>query len=53
MDGGNLCGMVVAINKDKSTCQVAIKQGLLHRAYVYHALKLVPKVSNNLDVIEL
>jgi hypothetical protein len=53
VDGGNLRGVVVAINKDKSTCRVAVKQGLLHHAYVYHALKLVLKVSNNLDVMEL
>ena len=53
VDGGNLCGVVVAINMDKSTCRVVVKQGLLHPAYVYHALKPVPKVSNNLDVMEL
>jgi hypothetical protein len=29
VDGGNLVGAIVLINKDKSTCQVAVKQGLL------------------------
>jgi len=53
VDGANLCGVVVTVNKDKSTCRVAVKQGLLHRAYVYHKLKPVPKASNNLDALDL
>ena len=43
VDGGNLCGVVVSVNKLNSTCRVAVTQGLLHRAYVYHALKLLPE----------
>jgi hypothetical protein len=53
VDGANLAGVVVLINKAKSTCQVAVKQGVLHRAYVYHCLKPVPEASNNLDVMDL
>jgi hypothetical protein len=52
-DGANLAGVIVLINKDKSTCRVAVKQGLLHRAYVYHVLKPVPEASNNLDAMDL
>ncbi len=29
---------------------VAVAQGLLHRAYAYHALKLLPKTSNDIDL---
>ena len=43
----------MTINKDKSTCKVAVKQGLLHRAYVFHALRAVPIASNNRKVMEL
>ncbi len=32
VDGANLAGVVVLIYKYKSTCRVAVKQGLLHRA---------------------
>ncbi len=53
MDGANLCGVVVTVNKDKSMCRMAVKQGLLHRAYVYHKLKPVPKASNNLNALDL
>ena len=53
VDGGNLCGVVVSVNKLNSTCRVAVAQGLLHRAYVYHALKLVPEASNNIDLNNL
>jgi hypothetical protein len=53
VDGGNLVGVVVLINKSKSTCRVAVKEGLLHCAYVYHVLKPVPEASNNLDVMNL
>jgi hypothetical protein len=53
VDGANFAGVVVSINKDKSTCQVAVKQGLLHRAYVYHVLEPVPEASNNLDAMDL
>ena len=42
-------GVVVSINKNTSACWVAVKQRLLHRAYVHHVLKPVPN-SNNLDV---
>ena len=53
VDGGNLCGVVVSTNKQNSTCRVAVKQGLLHRAYVYHAVKPVPEASNNIDLHDL
>ncbi len=53
VDGQTLAGVIVTINKDKSTCKVAVKQGLLHRAYVFHALRAVPIASNNRKVMEL
>ena len=52
VDGKNLVGVIVSINKNKSTCKVAVKQGLLHRAYVYHSLRLVLEASNNRKVEE-
>ncbi len=53
VDGGNICGVVVTIDKKKSTCRVAVKQGLLHRAYAYHKLKPVPEASNIRNVLDL
>ena len=53
VDGGNLCGVVVSVNKLNSSCRVAVAQGLLHRAYAYHALKLLPTASNNIDLNNL
>jgi ribosomal protein S17 len=53
VDGKTIAGVIVSINKDKSTCRVAVKQGLLHRAYVFHALRLVPEASNNRKVMDL
>jgi hypothetical protein len=53
VDGGNLAGVIVSINKDKSTCRVAVKQGLLHQAYIFHSLRVVPKASNNREVMDL
>jgi hypothetical protein len=53
VDGGNLCGVVVSVNKATSTCRVAVAQGQLHRAYVYHALKLVPEASNDINLNNL
>jgi hypothetical protein len=53
VDGAKLVGVIVSMNKDKSKCRVAVKQGLLHQAYVYHCLKPVPETSNNLDVMDL
>ncbi len=53
VDGGNLAGVIVSINKDKSTCWVAVKQGLLHRAYIFHSLRVVPEASNNHEVMDL
>ncbi len=52
VDGKNLVGVIVSIDKNKSTCKVSVKQGLLHRPYVYHSLRLVPKVSNNRKVMD-
>jgi hypothetical protein len=53
VDGKNLVGFIMLINKNKSTCKVAVKQGLLHRAYVYHSLRVVPEASNNREVMDL
>jgi hypothetical protein len=53
VDGGNLCGVVVSVNKINSSCRVAVAQGLLHRAYAYHALKLLPEASNDIDLNNL
>ncbi len=53
VDGGNLCGVVVSVNKLNLSCRVAVAQGLLHRAYAYHALKLLPTASNNIDLNNL
>jgi hypothetical protein len=53
VDGGNLCGVVIAVNKHNSSCRVAVAQGLLHRAYVYHSLKILPKESNDIDLNNL
>jgi hypothetical protein len=53
VDGDNLAGVVVLINKSKSTCRVAVKEGLLHHAYVYHVLKPVPIASNNLKIMNM
>jgi hypothetical protein len=53
VDGANLAGVIVLTNKDISTCRVAVKQGLLHQAYVYHCLKAVSETSNNLDMMDL
>jgi hypothetical protein len=49
VDGGSLCGVVVSINKLNSSCRVAVAHGLLHRAYVDHKLKVLPKASNDID----
>ena len=53
VDGGSLCGVIVSINKVNSSCRVAVAHRLLHRAYVYHKLKLLPKASNNIDLYNL
>jgi len=53
VDSGNLCGVVVSVNKLNSSCKVAMAQGLLHRAYAYHSLKLLPKASNDIDLSNL
>ncbi len=52
VDRGNLAG-VISINKEKSTCWVAVKQGILHQANVYHSLRVVPKASNNRKIRDL
>jgi hypothetical protein len=53
VDSATLASVIVSINKDKSTCRVAVKQGLLPHAYVYHVIKPVPEASNNLDAMDL
>ncbi len=47
VDSASLVGVIVSINKDKSTCRVAVKNELLHHTYVSHALGAVPKASYN------
>ena len=41
------------INKDKSNCKIAVKKGLLHQAYVFHFLRVVPEASNNCKMMDL
>ena len=41
MDGAGLAGGGVSIDKAKSTVWVAVKQGVLHRAYVYHTINSI------------
>jgi ribosomal protein S17 len=53
VDGGNLIGVVISTDKNKTTCRVAVKHGVLHKAYVYHALKLLPGTSNDIDLNDL
>ena len=53
VDGKTVAGVIVTINKDKATCKVAVKEGLLHRAYAFHALRVVPKASNYRTVMDL
>jgi hypothetical protein len=47
VDRKTLAGVIVIINKDKSTCKVVGQQGLLHRAYAFHTLRVVPIASNS------
>jgi hypothetical protein len=51
LDRGNLAGVVVSIDKGKSTCRLAVQHRLLPLAYVYHVL--IQESSNNLDVMYL
>jgi hypothetical protein len=53
VDGANICGVVVSVNKRNSSWRVVVAQGLLHCAYVYHALKLLPKALNDIDLNNL
>jgi len=53
VDPGNLIGVVVSTDKRHSTCRIAVKHGLLHRAYIYHAVKTVDPASNNMDLHDL
>jgi hypothetical protein len=46
-------GVAVSINKDKFTHQIGVKNGLLHHAYVYHALGAIPKASYNWVIMDL
>ena len=47
VDGGNLVGVIVEINSDKSVAKVATKYGLLSRSYAYHKLQPVNEKANN------
>ena len=53
IDGGHLVGVIVSMNKYRSTCHVAVKQGVLKRAYNYHRPSIVPGASNNCEVVDL
>jgi hypothetical protein len=53
VDGGNLIGVVIFTDKNKTTCRVAVKNGVLQKAYAYHALKLLPGTSNDIDLNDL
>ena len=53
VDGGSLVGVVVSVNKDKSTCHVAVKRGVLKRAYSHHNLRLLSAPSNDRKVMDL
>jgi hypothetical protein len=53
VDGGNLVGVIVSTNKDKSTCREAVKCGVLKHAYSHHNVRIVPDASNNRLVMDL
>ena len=53
VDGANLLGVVVTINKLNATCRVAVKQGIHKCAFAYHVIKPVPEALNNLDAMDL
>ncbi len=53
VDTANLLGVIVSINKANSTCQVVVKNGLLHRANVYHALGAVSTTTNDRPTMDL
>ena len=47
VDGGNLVGVIVNNNPDKSVAEVATKHGLLSQSYAYHKLQPVNENANN------
>ena len=47
VDSGNLVGVIVDMNDDKSVAKVATKHGLLHRSYAYHRLQPVKENAND------
>ncbi len=47
-DPANLTGVIVKVNKGKSSAHVAVKSGLLKDWYVYHKLGRVSGNSNNI-----
>jgi hypothetical protein len=52
VDGAAITGVIVTINNDK--CTVAVKEGMLKKAYVYHQLGAVPEPSsNNSELMDL
>jgi hypothetical protein len=51
VDGASITRVIVKINGNKYT--VAVKEGVLKRAYMYHRLGAVPEPSNNLEVMDL
>ncbi len=53
VDAANIAGVVVSMAKDKLTCRVAVKEGVLHRSYVYHSLRPVPPASNDRKLMDL
>ncbi len=47
VDSGNLVGVIVEMNSEKSVAKVATKYGLLSRSYAYHKLQPVSEKANN------
>jgi hypothetical protein len=53
VDTANIAGVVVSMSKDKSTCRVAVKEGVFHCSYMYHSLRSVPPASNDRKLMDL
>ena len=53
VNAANITGVVVSMAKDKSTCRVAVKEGVLYRSYAYHSLRPVPPASNDRKLMDI
>ena len=53
VNGGNLVGVIVDINPDKSVAKVATKHVLLTQSYAYHRLQPVSENANNRETNDL